>query len=113
MVPVDGGKLKLAIADDGKGFAMHNTSKSVSSRLIKPFGPVSGGVSSIHSEPGQGTVVDLAFLDPDLKPKESAAKANSPHSHAFGAVFVKPRMVMFRRVKITRVGPWRTVLMQS
>ena len=42
MVPVDGGKLKLAIADDGKGFAMHNTSKSVSSRLIKPFGPVSG-----------------------------------------------------------------------
>ena len=72
MVPVDGGKLKLAIADDGKGFAMDSTSKSVGSRLIKTFGLQLGGVSSVHSEPGQGTVVDLIFPDPDLKPEESA-----------------------------------------
>jgi len=67
MAPVDGGKLRLAIADNGMGFAMDETGKSVGSRLIKTFGLQLGGVSSVHSEPGQGTVVDLIFPDPDLR----------------------------------------------
>ncbi|HEX4271492.1 MAG TPA: sensor histidine kinase [Rhizomicrobium sp.] len=67
MTPVEGGKLRLAIADNGMGFAMDETGKSVGSRLIKTFGMQLGGVSSVHSEPGQGTVVDLIFPDPDLK----------------------------------------------
>jgi two-component sensor histidine kinase len=67
MEPVEGGKLRLAIADDGIGFAMDETGKSVGSRLIKTFGLQLGGVSSVHSEPGRGTVVDLVFPDPDLK----------------------------------------------
>src|SRR3984957_10354366 len=67
MTPVDGGKLRLAIADNGMGFAMDETGKSVGSRLIKTFGLQLGGVSSVHSEPGQGTVVDLVFPDPDIK----------------------------------------------
>jgi two-component sensor histidine kinase len=67
MTPVDGGKLRLAIADNGMGFAMDETGKSVGSRLIKTFGLQLGGVSSVHSEPGQGTVVDLIFPDPDLR----------------------------------------------
>jgi two-component sensor histidine kinase len=67
MTPVEGGKLRLAIADDGVGFAMDTTGKSVGSRLIKTFGLQLGGVSSVQSMPGQGTVVDLVFPDPDLK----------------------------------------------
>ncbi|MBN9588320.1 MAG: sensor histidine kinase [Alphaproteobacteria bacterium] len=64
---VEGGKLKLAIADDGVGFAMDETGKSVGSRLIKTFGLQLGGISSVRSDPGRGTVVELVFPDPDLK----------------------------------------------
>jgi two-component sensor histidine kinase len=67
MAPAPGGKLRLAITDDGLGFDMGGQSKSVGSRLIKTFGLQLGGVSSVHSEPGKGTVVDLVFPDPDLR----------------------------------------------
>jgi two-component sensor histidine kinase len=67
MKSVPDGKLKLAIADNGMGFVLDETGKSVGSRLIRTFGLQLGGVSSVHSEPGQGTVVDLVFPDPDLK----------------------------------------------
>jgi two-component sensor histidine kinase len=73
LVPVADGKLKLAIADNGLGFAMDTTGKSVGSRLIKTFGLQLGGVSSVHSEPGKGTVVDLIFPDPDMKPEDLSA----------------------------------------
>lgn len=69
MQPLADGKLKLAIIDNGQGFAMEGQNKSVGSRLIKTFGLQLGGVSSVHSEPGQGTVVDLVFPDPDLRPE--------------------------------------------
>jgi len=69
MQPLPDGKLKLAIADNGQGFAMEGQNKSVGSRLIKTFGLQLGGISSVHSEPGQGTVVDLVFPDPDLRPE--------------------------------------------
>jgi two-component sensor histidine kinase len=68
MRDVADGKLCLAIADNGLGFDMGDQSKSVGSRLIKTFGLQLGGVSGIRSEPGQGTVVDLIFPDPDLRP---------------------------------------------
>jgi two-component sensor histidine kinase len=72
MTDAGGGKLRLAIADDGIGFAMDSTGKSVGSRLIKTFGLQLGGVSSVHSEPGRGTVVDLVFPDPDQKSEGSS-----------------------------------------
>jgi two-component sensor histidine kinase len=72
MEPAPGGKLKLVIADDGLGFSAGETNRSVGSRLIKTFGLQLGGVSSVHSEPGQGTVVDLVFPDPDLRQDEAA-----------------------------------------
>jgi len=72
MEPASGGKLKLVIADDGLGFSAGETSRSVGSRLIKTFGLQLGCVSSIHSEPGKGTVVDLIFPDPDLRQDEAA-----------------------------------------
>ena len=59
--------LRLSIADDGVGFAMDETGKSVGSRLIRTFGTQLGGVSSVRSVEGQGTVVDLVFPDPALK----------------------------------------------
>ena len=61
------GSLRLAIADNGIGFAMDDTGKSVGSRLIRTFGAQLGGVSSVRSVEGQGTVVDLVFPDPSLK----------------------------------------------
>ncbi len=67
MEPAEEGKLKLSIADNGLGFAMDETGKSVGSRLIKTFGLQLGGTSSVRSEPGQGTVVELVFPDPDLR----------------------------------------------
>ncbi len=72
MAPATGGKLKLTISDDGLGFSMGGTGRSVGSRLIKTFGLQLGGVSSVHSEPGKGTVVDLIFPDPDLRQDEAA-----------------------------------------
>jgi len=72
MAPAPGGKLKLSISDDGLGFAMGGTGRSVGSRLIKTFGLQLGGASSVHSEPGKGTVVDLVFPDPDLRQDEAA-----------------------------------------
>jgi two-component sensor histidine kinase len=67
MTTLPDGKLKLAIADNGIGFDMGDQAKSVGSRLIKTFGLQLGGVSSVQSEPGHGTVVDLVFPDPDLR----------------------------------------------
>ncbi len=72
LAPAPGGKLKLTISDDGMGFALNGTGRSVGSRLIKTFGLQLGGVSSVHSEPGKGTVVDLIFPDPDLRQDEAA-----------------------------------------
>jgi two-component sensor histidine kinase len=61
------GQLRLSIADNGIGFAMDETGKSVGSRLIRTFGAQLGGTSSVRSEEGRGTVVDLVFPDPGLK----------------------------------------------
>ena len=58
------GKLKLAIADDGVGFAMDDTGRSVGSRLIRTFGAQLGGTAQVSSEAGRGTVVALVFPDP-------------------------------------------------
>ena len=67
---------KLSIADDGIGFPMDETGKSVGSRLIRTFGAQLGGVSSVRSEAGKGTVVELVFPDPALK--EQAAVEGAP-----------------------------------
>ena len=61
------GHWRLSIADDGIGYTLDECGKSVGSRLIRTFGAQLGGVSSVHSEPGKGTVVDLVFPDPAQK----------------------------------------------
>jgi two-component sensor histidine kinase len=57
-------RLRLSIADDGIGFSLDGTDRSVGSRLIKTFGQQLGGVSGVRSDPGRGTVVELEFPDP-------------------------------------------------
>jgi two-component sensor histidine kinase len=54
---------------------MDETGKSVGSRLIRTFGAQLGGVSSVHSEAGRGTVVELVFPDPALKEQADARMA--------------------------------------
>jgi len=71
----EGGSLRLSIADNGQGFVMEETGKSVGSRLIRTFGLQLGGVSSVRSEAGKGTVVDLVFPDPDMKDEPGTAAA--------------------------------------
>jgi two-component sensor histidine kinase len=52
---------------------MDETGKSVGSRLIRTFGAQLGGVASVRSESGKGTVVELVFPDPVAR--ERAAEA--------------------------------------
>jgi len=68
MTALEGGRLRLAIADNGIGYADGGPSSSVGSRLIKTFGQQLGGVSQVRSTQGEGTVVELVFPDPDLSP---------------------------------------------
>jgi two-component sensor histidine kinase len=73
--PDQPGKLRLAIADDGVGFDMDDTGKSVGSRLIRTFGAQLGGVATVTSETGQGTVVSLVFPDPAHKEEPKVREA--------------------------------------
>ena len=75
LAPEGPGRLKLSIADDGIGFSMDETGKSVGSRLIRTFGAQLGGVASVHSEAGSGTVVELVFPDPAVKEQAASEKA--------------------------------------
>jgi two-component sensor histidine kinase len=63
---IGGGKLRLAIEDNGVGFRIDETGRSVGSRLIRTFGQQVGGVSTVKSNEGIGTVVELIFPDPTL-----------------------------------------------
>ena len=82
LAPETDGKFKLSIADDGIGFSMDETGKSVGSRLIRTFGAQLGGVASVRSEEGKGTVVELVFPDPALK--EQADQTPRPREAAAG-----------------------------
>lgn len=68
MTETGDGRLRLAIADDGIGFEEGHATRSVGSRLIKTFGLQLGGISSVRSVAGEGTVVELIFPDPALSP---------------------------------------------
>jgi two-component sensor histidine kinase len=61
------GRLTLSISDDGIGFSIDTTGRSVGSRLIRTFGAQLGGVAQVRSDPGKGTVVELVFPDPTAK----------------------------------------------
>jgi two-component sensor histidine kinase len=65
----------LGIIDNGAGYDVTGTKRSIGSRLIATFGQQVGGVSSVHSEPGRGTTVEIRFPDPNLAAAPDAIAA--------------------------------------
>lgn len=63
-----GGMLKLLIEDDGVGFEERlGKTASIGTRLIRTFGQQIGGTTTLRSEAGLGSMVELIFPDPTLK----------------------------------------------
>lgn len=61
----DGGKLHLAIEDDGVGYVADGTKQGIGSRLLSVFARQVHGTASVVSQPGRGTKVELIFEDPE------------------------------------------------
>jgi two-component sensor histidine kinase len=66
LVAVNDRELRLTVSDNGIGYDTVNTPRSIGSRLIATFGQQVGGTSTVKSEPGKGTVVEIRFPDPML-----------------------------------------------
>jgi len=63
--PCGKNELILTIADNGVGFDPVSAPRSIGSRLISTFGQQVGGVSSLRSQPGKGTEVEIRFPEPE------------------------------------------------
>ena len=74
LLPVEDGKLRLAIEDDGKGVDQQDPAPGIGSRLIQAFAQQIGGTPSIASRAGGGTIVSLTFADPLFEPRAEAKK---------------------------------------
>lgn len=68
LMPVEDGKLKLTVEDDGMGID-HAATQGIGSRLIQAFAQQIGGTASVASRPGGGTIVSLTFNDPLFEPR--------------------------------------------
>ena len=67
LLPVDDGKLRLTIEDDGMGVDQQHqdgSTQGIGSRLIQAFAQQVGGTTSVSGREGGGTVVALTFPDP-------------------------------------------------
>ena len=69
LLPVEDGKLRLTVEDDGRGVETPDAStQGIGSRLIQAFAQQIGGTPSITKRPGGGTIVALTFRDPLFEP---------------------------------------------
>jgi two-component sensor histidine kinase len=68
LTEVPDGKLRLMISDNGVGFQPEGQRSGIGTRLIRTFGAQIGGISTLHSEPGKGTMVEVIFRDPNAPP---------------------------------------------
>jgi two-component sensor histidine kinase len=73
LVPVSGGKLRLAIEDDGVGVQQNSGGNGIGSRLIRAFAQQVGGIATVSARDTGGTVVELIFPDPLYDPEIPAA----------------------------------------
>lgn len=67
LLPVDDGKLRLTIEDDGMGVEhqqQDSSAQGIGSRLIQAFAQQVNGTTSVTSREGGGTIVALTFADP-------------------------------------------------
>ena len=67
--PVSGGKLRLAIEDDGVGAQTESGGNGIGSRLIQAFAHQVGGVARVSPRETGGTLVELLFADPLYDPE--------------------------------------------
>jgi two-component sensor histidine kinase len=67
LLPVPGGKLRLAIEDDGIGLNLPDDSAGIGSRLIEAFARQVGGSASVHQREAGGTIVEVTFEDPETQ----------------------------------------------
>jgi two-component sensor histidine kinase len=74
--PVSASDLRLAIVDNGIGYDALTTPRSIGSRLIATFGQQVGGTSSVKSEPGKGTTVEIRFPDPMARDESAGLAAD-------------------------------------
>jgi len=71
LLPIDDGKLRLAVEDYGTGPPAEAATGGIGSRLIKAFGQQVGGIADVRARDGGGTVVELIFSDPLFEPQAS------------------------------------------
>jgi two-component sensor histidine kinase len=71
--PIEGGKLRLAVEDDGQGVEQYSTAGGIGSRLIQAFATQIGGSASMQRRDGGGTVVALIFPDPQSENGDQAS----------------------------------------
>jgi two-component sensor histidine kinase len=66
LLPIAGGKLRLAVEDDGRGVQSESSSGGggIGSRLIQAFAQQVGGSATMNRRDTGGTVVELIFPDP-------------------------------------------------
>ncbi len=69
LLPVNGGKLRLAIEDDGVGVPTQSGGNGIGSRLIQAFAHQVGGVATVSPREMGGTLVELLFADPLYDPE--------------------------------------------
>jgi two-component sensor histidine kinase len=67
--PIENGKLRLAIADDGQGINGEPEGNGIGSRLIQAFAQQVGGKATVSRRDTGGTVVELIFPDPLFDPE--------------------------------------------
>ena len=72
LLPVEDGKLRLTIEDNGQGVEQQDPSgQGIGSRLIHAFAQQVGGATTISDRPGGGTIVALTFPDPLFETRTS------------------------------------------
>ena len=69
LLPVSGGKLRLAIEDDGVGAQPEAGGNGIGSRLIQAFANQVGGTATVSRRASGGTIVELLFADPLYDPE--------------------------------------------
>jgi two-component sensor histidine kinase len=87
LLPMPDGMLRLAVEDNGVGFAPPGDGEGIGARLIEAFARQVGGSAGVHRRDPSGTVVELLFPGRELE-RASAAPQDpfrEPNEHDSGS----------------------------